>query len=187
MTNTAAFFDRDGVINIDHGYIDAPEQYELVEGAAAAIAACRAAGLRVFVVTNQSGIARGLFDEAALARLHEHMRAMLARQGAAIDDIRYCPHHVDGTVPEYRRACEWRKPEPGMILDLAREWRVDMARSFLVGDKDSDIEAAKAAGIAGYRFRGGDLLAFVRPILDRMAAGDEGDPRFPSARDSERG
>jgi len=167
----AAFFDRDGVINIDHGYIDGPDRFELVEGAAAALRACREAGLLVFVVTNQSGIARGLFDEAALALLHAHMRQVLASQGAAIDDIRYCPHHADGTVAEYRRACDWRKPGPGMILDLVEQWPVDPARSFLVGDKDSDIEAAAAAGIAGFKFAGGDLLAFVRPILERVAVG----------------
>ncbi len=166
----AAFFDRDGVLNIDHGYIDSPARFELVENAATALSACREAGFLVFVVTNQSGIARGYFDEEMLGQLHDHMRRLLAQAGAVIDDLRFCPHHEEAVLPEYRRACDWRKPGPGMILDLARQWSVDLSRSFLIGDKGSDMEAAVAGGIAGFHFEGGDLLAFVRPILDGMRA-----------------
>lgn len=162
----AAFFDRDGVINVDHGYVGTPDRLELIPGAAAALRACREAGLLVFVVTNQSGIARGYFDETALAVLHDHLRALLAQEGAGIDDIRYCPHHPDEVaLPAYRRACDWRKPGPGMILDLARAWHVDLPHSFMVGDKPSDMEAAAAAGVPGHLFAGGDLHDFVRPIL----------------------
>ena len=164
----AVFFDRDGVLNIDHGYVDAPERLELVHNAIASVRACQEAGLLVFVVTNQSGIARGYFDEAALQRLHDHLRYLLAQGGASIDDLRFCPHHEDAVLPQYRRACIWRKPGPGMILDLMRHWPVDLSRSFLIGDKESDMVAAAAAGIAGFRFEGGDLLAFLRPILDDM-------------------
>jgi len=165
----AAFFDRDGVINIDHGYVHTADRLDLIEGAAATLRRCRDAGFLVFVVTNQSGIARGYFNETALVGFHDHLRVMLAEQGATIDDIRYCPHHRDAVVPAYQRACDWRKPGPGMILDLARAWQVDLSRSFLIGDKTTDMEAATAAGITGYLFDSGDLLAFVDPILDQIS------------------
>lgn len=163
--HAAAFFDRDGVINIDHGYVGTPNRFELVDGAGAALAACRAAGYLVFIVTNQSGIARGYFDETALGVLHDHMRAVLAIDGGMIDDIRFCPHHIDAVETRYRRDCRCRKPAPGMILDLAQAWDVDLTRSFLVGDKATDIEAADAAHIPGYRFDGGNLKDFILPIL----------------------
>jgi D-glycero-D-manno-heptose 1,7-bisphosphate phosphatase len=161
----AAFFDRDGVINLDHGYVGTPDRFELVPGAAAALRACREAGLLVFVVTNQSGVARGCFTEADVDAVHAHMRALLERQGAGVDDLRFCPHLPDASVAAYARACSWRKPGPGMILDLARAWDVDLPASFLVGDKASDMEAAAAAGVEGHLFPGGDLLGFVQPIL----------------------
>jgi D-glycero-D-manno-heptose 1,7-bisphosphate phosphatase len=162
----AAFFDRDGVINVDHGYVHSVDRLELVDGAAAALSACHKAGYLVFVVTNQSGVARGYFDEGVLHAFHDHLRMLLAGQGAIIDDLRYCPHLPDATSAVYRRDCSWRKPKPGMILDLAHHWRVDLHRSFLIGDKVSDMEAAAAAGVAGYRFQGGNLLTFVQSVLN---------------------
>jgi D-glycero-D-manno-heptose 1,7-bisphosphate phosphatase len=165
----AAFLDRDGVVNVDTGYVGRPEDVRLVPGAGAALRAARAAGFRVFLVTNQSGVARGLFDEAAVAAVHARLAALLAAEGAGFDDVRYCPHHPDGAIPAYARACDWRKPGPGMILDLARAWSVDLARSFLVGDKDSDLAAAAAAGVPAYLFPGGDLARFLEPILAQHA------------------
>lgn len=172
LLRPAAFFDRDGVINVDCGYVHSPDRFELVAGVARALRRCREAGFFVFIVTNQAGVARGYYDEAAIARLHDHLRTCLKREGAIIDDIRYCPHLPGAAVARYARDCNWRKPAPGMILDLARHWRVDMRRSFLVGDKDSDIAAARAAGIAGHLFAGGDLADFVAPILDEAIVKD---------------
>jgi len=165
----AAFFDRDGVINRDHGYVGSPDRFELVEGAARAIRLCRDAGYLVFVVTNQAGVAHGYFEEADVTTLHDHMRALLAADGARLDDIRYCPHHPEAKRPAYRKACSCRKPEAGMILDLAKSWPVDLAHSFLIGDKQSDLEAASHAHMRDFLYRDGPLDLFVAGVISRMA------------------
>ena len=114
----------------------------------------------------KSKFAGGMFfTEEALNTLHGWMRSELAAQGAHIDDIRYCPHHPDGSVEGYLEDHHWRKPKPGMILDLMAHWPVRREGSFAIGDRDSDMEAAKAAGLPGYLFAGGDLDAFVADIL----------------------
>lgn len=158
----AVFFDRDGVLNVDHGYVARREDFQWVDGAIAAVKALNDAGYYVFIATNQSGIARGLYAEQDMHDLHAFMVDELARAGARIDDIRYCPYHPEGTVEEFRRTSDWRKPGPGMILDLMQHWPVDGERSVLIGDKDADMEAARAAGIRGLMFTGGNLEDFVR-------------------------
>ncbi len=158
----AVFLDRDGVLNVDHGYVHSPAQVEWISGAREAVRAFNNAGYYVFVVTNQAGVAKGLYDEEAIVTLHGWMADQLAAEGASVDDWRYCPFHPEGTVAAYRGAHAWRKPGPGMLLDLFDNWDVDRDGSFLIGDKISDIQAAEAAGVPGYLFEGGDLVAFLR-------------------------
>jgi len=167
----AVFFDRDGVLNIDDGYTHRPDDLRWNPGAVAAVRAVNAAGWYAFVVTNQAGIAHGNYDEAALDRFHRHMDERLAEAGAHIDEYAYCPFHPEAKLEAYRRESTHRKPGPGMILDLLSDWPVDRSRSFLVGDKDSDLEAAAAASIGAYRYAGGDLHMLVAEALKARSGG----------------
>ena len=165
LLRRALFLDRDGVINLDHGWVGSRERFVFVPGALATIQAASDAGWHVFVVTNQSGIARGLYDEAQFASLHAWMTDAIRATGGTIDDVRYCPFHPDAPLEAYKRTSNWRKPGPGMLLDLIARWQLDPARCVLIGDQTSDIAAATAAGIPGHLFPGGDLSEFAMPLL----------------------
>ena len=158
----AVIFDRDGVLNEDYGYAYDPAKLVWIEGAKAAIARVNQAGGLVLVATNQSGIGRGYYTEAQMQAFHDEMRRQLAEAGGRIDAIYHCPFHEDAAEDRYRQADHPdRKPNPGMILRGLAEFGVEPGRALMIGDKDSDMQAARAAGIDGYLFLGGDLEAFL--------------------------
>lgn len=144
----AAFIDRDGVINEERGYVHRADQFALLPGVPEGLALLARAGYKLVVVTNQAGVARGYYDEQAVALLHAHMRQLLAAHRVHIDAIYYCPHHPEGAVAQYRQQCTCRKPADGMLRQAAAELGLDLTASVLVGDKRSDIEAGRAAGVA---------------------------------------
>jgi D-glycero-D-manno-heptose 1,7-bisphosphate phosphatase len=162
MRRPAAFLDRDGVLNHDDGYVHRPDQVRWVDGAIDTVRWLNDAGYYVFVVTNQAGVARGYYTEASIHDLHGWMQREMQTRGAHIDAFEHCPFHPDGTVERYCQDSPLRKPAPGMILKLQKEWTTDPARSFLVGDRDSDLQAASAAGIKAFKFESGNLQEFVR-------------------------
>lgn len=165
LRRPAVFFDRDGVLNRDSGYTFETHKLEWIEGAREAVKAVNDAGYFAFVITNQSGVARGYYEEHHVVALHRWMADQMAPIGAHIDAFEYCPDHPDATVARYCRISDRRKPAPGMITDLARRFPVDMTRSMVIGDKESDMEAAQAAGVAGHLFSSGNLESFVKQRL----------------------
>jgi D-glycero-D-manno-heptose 1,7-bisphosphate phosphatase len=175
----AALFDRDGVLNIDRGYTHRPEDLAWVDGAPDAIKLLNERGYFVIVVTNQSGVARGFYQERHVGEFHAHMQDALARHGAHVDAFYHCPFHPDATVAAYRASSHPdRKPNPGMILRAFAEWPIERKGSFLVGDSLHDMEAAVRAGVPAFLFEGGSLLALVNRAL---AASTIGADELPTA------
>jgi len=161
----ALFLDRDGVINVDKGYVSRIADFEWIDGAADCIRTFNERGWFVFVVTNQSGIARGYYTEADMEALHTWMVTELAKQGAHIDRIYYCPYHAEGEIAGYRKDSFDRKPKPGMLLNAMADFPVRKELSFLIGDKTADVEAAHAAGVGGFLFKGDNLATFAEWAL----------------------
>jgi D-glycero-D-manno-heptose 1,7-bisphosphate phosphatase len=166
----AVFLDRDGTLNHDLGYVHRVADFHWLPGALNAIRRLNGSGYFVFIVTNQSGVARGLYDEIAIRDLHHWMNEELHTAGARIDDIRYCPHHPQASVAAYRAACSCRKPAAGMLLDLMNCWPVIRETSIMIGDKESDAAAGRAAGIAAAIVPAGGLESFVDHLLGRREA-----------------
>ncbi|PWC15895.1 D-glycero-beta-D-manno-heptose-1,7-bisphosphate 7-phosphatase [Brenneria roseae subsp. americana] len=143
----AVFLDRDGTINIDHGYVHEIDQFQFIDGVIEAMQELKKMGFALVVVTNQSGIARGKFTEDQFMQLTEWMDWSLADRDVDLDGIYFCPHLPDQGEGDYRQTCDCRKPEPGMLLAAQRHLNIDMAASYMVGDKVEDMQAGIAAGV----------------------------------------
>jgi len=151
----AIFFDRDGTLNQEVGYAGRPEDFHIFPFAAEAVRRARAAGFAAVVVTNQAGVARGYYQESAIAVLHALLRDHLTAAGTALDGIYYCPHHPNGTVAPYAGVCVCRKPGPGMLHQAAADLALDLARSWVIGDRDVDVDLAHAVGARAVLIRTG--------------------------------
>ncbi|WP_396242739.1 D-glycero-beta-D-manno-heptose 1,7-bisphosphate 7-phosphatase [Hafnia alvei] len=143
----AIFLDRDGTINVDHGYVHESDNFQFIDGVIDAMAKLKEMGYALVLVTNQSGIARGMFTEDQFMHLTEWMDWSLADRGVDLDGVYYCPHHPEGTVEEFRQVCDCRKPQPGMLLSAKEELNIDMSASYIVGDKIEDLLAGEAASV----------------------------------------
>ncbi len=146
--NKAAFFDRDGVINIDYGFVGKIENFDLIEGVTDALKTLKQMGYYLVLVTNQSGIARGKYTESDFFKVTSFMQANLALYGAAFDKVYFCPHHPQADLEEYRCVCDCRKPKSGMFLRARDELSLDLSQSIMFGDHATDLIAAQNAGIS---------------------------------------
>ncbi|MEQ9520598.1 MAG: HAD family hydrolase [Parvibaculum sp.] len=147
IPQTVLFLDRDGVINVDKGYVNRQQDFEFVSGIFELVRIARSNGFGVIVVTNQSGIGRGYYSEADFQRLTTWMLAEFIDQQAPIDHVYHCPFHPEATLPEFRQNHPWRKPSPGMLLAAVEQFDTNLANSVFVGDKRTDVQAGIAAGI----------------------------------------
>lgn len=146
MSNKAIFLDRDDTLIEDPGYINNPDQVQLLEGVTEALIELRAMGYMLIVVSNQSAVARGIVSEEVLSEIHDRLSQLLNEKGAYLDRIYYCPYHPDGVVSKYCKESDWRKPNPGMLLAAADEMDIDLSQSWSIGDSSSDVEAGLRAG-----------------------------------------
>ncbi len=146
MSNAAVFFDRDGTLIRDPGYISHPDQVELLDGAAEAVKEVRSLGYKAVVVSNQPGVAKGILTEETLEQIHHRLQELIEQQGGSLNAIYYCPYHPDGAVLKYRMDSDLRKPKPGMLLAAAESMEIDLTSSWMVGDSLRDTEAGRSAG-----------------------------------------
>jgi D-glycero-D-manno-heptose 1,7-bisphosphate phosphatase len=149
------FLDRDGTLIEEAGYLDRLERLVFFPYSVDAVRLLNRAGLAVVIITNQAGVARGIFQEAFVGEAHRHVAERLAQGGARVDGFYYCPHHPEATIEQYRQSCECRKPKPGMLRQAAEEIQLDLRRSFVIGDRAHDLQAGAAVGARGILVRTG--------------------------------
>lgn len=165
----AVFLDRDGVLIEDAHYVGTTDRVRLIPGSADAVAALNRAGWAVVVVTNQAGVAKGMFPPEAVGVVHDYLAAQLAARGARIDAFYHCPHHPDGDVPAFRRRCDCRKPAAGMLRAAAADLNLDLSASWMIGDRETDLQAGAAAGCRTVLVRTGYGSGIDATALDRAA------------------
>ena len=161
----AIFLDRDNTLIHDDGYIFEIEKFAWINGATAALKRFHEANIPVFIVTNQGGIGRGIFSEDQMHHFNSHMIAAANKAGGCITDIAYCPHHPLSTNPTMARACGCRKPEPGLLFNLAQKWKIDLSASVMIGDRNSDVEAGHRAGTHAYLFTQNSLDDLAKQVI----------------------
>jgi D-glycero-D-manno-heptose 1,7-bisphosphate phosphatase len=193
----AVFLDRDGTINKEVSFLSDANDVELERGAVEGLKALQCAGFQLVVVSNQSGVARGYFDEKAVKRANGALSRMLAARGVTILRFYYCPHHPEGSVAQYSRVCDCRKPEPGLLLRAAQDADIDLGASYSVGDSARDLSAGRRAGtrtvlvLTGYgrgaleEVEAGGLADFVAPDLEVAAKWIVRDSRLSGGRSVE--
>ncbi|HKL87665.1 MAG TPA: HAD family hydrolase [Salinibacter sp.] len=170
VRHPAVFFDRDGTLNEEVNYLHKIENFEWVSGAPQAVKRLNDLGIPVLVVTNQSGVARGYYTEDDVDRLHAWMNEELAEVNAKVDAFYYCPFHPEGTVEKYRALSHCRKPNPGMFEEAIGEWGVDPTRSFVVGDKNTDLIPGNELGMTTILVRTGHGASEDDTVADHLVA-----------------
>ena len=171
----AVFLDRDQTLNIDHGYTHLIADFAWIKGAPQALALFARHEIACFIVTNQGGIGRGFFTQQQMQVFNDHLTKAAKAAGGRILDIAWCPHHPLAVTEDMKTPCACRKPEPGLLLGLAKKWNIDLTASVMIGDRDSDVAAGVAAGCHAYLFDGNDLSVLARHVVDRhfSALGDD--------------
>lgn len=162
MANKAVFFDRDGTLNVDIHFLHRPEEFIWTEEAKAAIKYVNDQGYLAILITNQSGVARGYFPEHCVTDIYNWMNRELAKVGAHLDALYYCPHHPKGRIEQYRKVCDCRKPSPKFVNEACARFDIDKSQSYFVGDSDADMQCAKNANVKGIRYAGGSLLKLLK-------------------------
>jgi len=165
LKKPAIFLDRDNTLVQDDGYVFEVKKFAWINGATAALKRFNSAGIRVFIVTNQGGIGRNIFNENQMHHFNNHLIDAAKKAGGSITDIAFCPHHPLSQDPKMAKACRCRKPEPGLIFDLAKKWQIDLTKSVMIGDHDTDIEAGKRAGMNGYLFNQNNLDELAEMVV----------------------
>ena len=164
---SAVFFDRDGTLNVDKDYLCETEKFEWIEGAPETVKFLNDRNIKVIVITNQSGVARGFFEESDVENFHNFMQDDLKKFGAHIDGFYYCPHHPQAKIEKYRCECDCRKPKPGMILKACKDFGINPENAIMVGDMPRDVEAGENAGLRkSILFEGGNLFEVISVQID---------------------